>query len=68
MNTNGQRERVRALAARYVPTTDNEQERAAAVVAAQVPDVPRVDAESWALALFRERDEERARALRRAGF
>lgn len=68
MNTNGQRERVRAIAARYVPTTDNEQETAAAIVAAQVPNIRRADAVSWALALFRERDEAQARALRRAGF
>lgn len=62
------RERVRALAARYVPANEREQETAAAIVAAQVPDVRRADAESWALALFRERDEAQARTLRRAGF
>lgn len=68
MTTNEQRERVRALAARYVPTNTNEQESAAAVVAAQVPDVRRADAISWALAVFKERDEAQARALRAAGF
>ena len=62
------RDRVRALAGRYVPTTDNDNERAASVVAAQIADVPRSLAVVWAMEFFRERTDKDRDALRKAGF
>ena len=69
MKTNHERDRIRSLAAYYVPLTDWERVRCAAIIAEQFPNIRRTVAMFWAIRYWQENAQQRAsERLRLAGY